>query len=443
MDEKHVGERMALAAFAVLWLASIVLLHFFFRTESGARITIPYGQYVFFALTVMASAGLILTTWRHRWWVGPTSIPCILLVLLFTVMLVSAVFGLVPNYGVRLAAILAVTTFPFVLMASVIGLDQTRSLALPVLIMGGVAVVGAVVLEITGLVGPAYFQLENFHYAKPESWSFLFLETNGFAMYMALTVPTLIYVALTSTSRVVQGGLGVLLLGLLAVFTQTTSRASLGWILLSLLLFAAAFCWRAVSTFRISLRQMALGVLVVSLALVLALLPFFGVITDFLLRPRRPDIFSGRLPMWSTYLNSFPHDPLLGFGFGGSVEFLKQAGFKTWNLSPLNIYIGMLGETGLLGLGCLLLLWFGAVARVVKALPRTVMHASPTAFYLGVWLLSILGGLAVHQNAEWEILRVTPMHYLYVTLVVVAWRYPALTGPRAPLEASPGERSGA
>ncbi len=437
--QEHARERTALAAFAVLWVAAIVLLHFFFRTDSGVRITIPYGQYMFFVLTVVASAVLIVKGRRRRWWDGVISVPGLLGFLLFVTMAVSATSGLAPYYGLRLAAILAVTSLPFVLAASVTGLDGSRILALPILFTGVVSAIGAVVLEITGPVGPAQFQWANFHYGRPGAWSFLFLETNGFAEHIAITVPTLIYVALAAKSLVVRVVFSALLLGLLAEFTQTTSRASAAWILVSLALFAIAVGWRGLRTSWISPRRLALVVLVVSLALLLALLTFAGEITDFLLRPHRTDVLalSGRLPLWSAYLSHFPRDPVLGFGFGASGEFLGQAGFKMRHLSPLNVYIGMLGETGLLGLGCFLALWFGAMLRVIKALPRMVVQSTPAAFYLGVWLLSILGGLAVQQFAEWDILRVAPIHYLFVSLVVLAWRYPALTGPRAPLEASP------
>ncbi len=51
-----------------------------------------------------------------------------------------------------------------------------------------------------------------------------------------------------------------------------------------------------------------------ALALLLALLPFAGEITDFLLRPHRTDVLSGRLPLWSAYLSHFPRDPENGSG---------------------------------------------------------------------------------------------------------------------------------
>ncbi len=434
---KQPHERAALAVFSVLWVGSIVLLHLFFRTGSGARITLPYGQYAFFALTVVAAAGLTFLCWRNGWWAGLDRLPGSLLLLLLAALFVSAAVGLTPTYGIRLAAILVATSLPFVLAACAPGLDRTPAFALPVLATGLTAAIGAVVLEITGPVGPAWFQLENFHYGAPAGWSFLFLETNGLASHIAITVPTLIFVALTAKSRVMCGLLGALLLGLLAEYTQTTSRSSLGWILVSLVLFATALCWRAVETRRLSPRRLVVGVAVMSLALVLALLPIFGEVVDYLLRPHRPDILSGRLPLWFAYLDRFPSDPLLGFGFGASGEFLRQAGFEMRYPSAHNVYIGLLGETGLVGLGFLLILWAGAVVRVVGGLARTVARPDPMAFYLGFWLLAMLGGLAVHQIASWSILRVSPIHYLFVFVLVLAWRYPALIAAKPQPEANP------
>ncbi len=146
-----------------------------------------------------------------------------------------------------------------------------------------------------------------------------------------------------------------------------------------------------------------------------------------------PGPHSERMPLYPYFL-ALVFSLSGGTNLGAAVSF--QAIVDSLTVLAVAYLVAAIDRRWALPAGILAALW-------PKALPRTVMHASPTAFYLGVWLLSILGGLAVHQVAEWEILRVTPMHYLFVSLVVVAWCYPALTGSRAPLEASPGERSGA
>ena len=138
---------------------------------------------------------------------------------------------------------------------------------------------------------------------------------------------------------------------------------------------------------------------------------------NIFLRLQQRDLTSGRAMIWHIYFQQFLEHPWLGFGFGATPEFLKGNPVG----SPLNVFIGMLGESGLLGIAPLVVLWLGGAIQALRTISRNIVSKNQRAA-LGLFVLSILGGMALQQNGEWTIMRVAPMHFLFFFVITVAWR---------------------
>ena len=86
----------------------------------------------------------------------------------------------------------------------------------------------------------------------------------------------------------------------------------------------------------------------------------------------------------------FAQHPWLGFGFGGSGELLKGRIL----VSPLNVYIGLMGETGLLGALPFFLLWVSGIILAFRIVVSNLANNIEIAA-LALFALMILGGYAL------------------------------------------------
>ena len=135
------------------------------------------------------------------------------------------------------------------------------------------------------------------------------------------------------------------------------------------------------------------------------------------MRLQQIDLTSGRMQVWLVILEEFKKYPILGFGYGAT-------GFVTENLpvkSPLNVFVGVLGEAGLLGFTALLWLWVGALWRAGRVVMKRINYQDEL-FHYAFFMLVMLLGIAAQQLGEWDILFVTPLHFLFFFLIAAAWK---------------------
>ena len=124
------------------------------------------------------------------------------------------------------------------------------------------------------------------------------------------------------------------------------------------------------------------------------------------------------MQVWLAYMAEFKEHPWFGFGTGGASIITQALSVKF----PLNVYIGTLGEYGLLSFVTLFVLWVGAIIKAFRgAFQYKVMDIS--AYYCFL-ILVLLSGLMIVQIGTWSILKLVPLNYLFFFLIGAAWRIP-------------------
>jgi len=373
----------------------------------------PYAQYLFF---ILALASMLTQFGNVRASVEGRELRLfgVLFFLLFGVVIISAISGLTPFYGAKLAVILLITTLPFILTALLVFNHPPKVFLVPLFLVGLVSAVGATFLAWYGPVNIGGVGIIN--YLHGNRWSFLYQEANGLGWAIAVSITTLLYFVIDAKSVALRlFYLFILLPFLLFVFWKTNSRASTLWLAWSFLVFGMAslcFMYRMLESPRGFWKIIGLlSLVIIGIVSYMAYEKIYG-----FMRLGQGDITSGRFQVWVQYWQQFQENPLLGFGFGATKTFLEGQPV----LSPLNVFIGMLGESGLLGFLLLLILWVRGFFSSVKIVFAELSEQGRN-LNLALWVLAMLGGIALQQNGEWHIMRVSPLHYLFFFVVTIAW----------------------
>lgn len=125
---------------------------------------------------------------------------------------------------------------------------------------------------------------------------------------------------------------------------------------------------------------------------------------------RRGNAESGRSYIWRQSLNTFITKPLLGYGFGMSIEAINIEG----GLSTHNVYLKLLVETGVLGLIGFLNIYYELLKESIKS-----NYLFKKKFVL--LSLSILITFLVHQFFESSLFVYNYIMSIWITLVAYIW----------------------
>lgn len=405
----------------LLWASALVLMEFHFRDFDGNRFKVPYGQYLFFAIAVFSTA-VIIGSLKQQIVENINKPLAISLLGLFVSLTLSASLGLNPGYGLRLLIIIVITSGPFVLLGHNGVLLVNKNVMDPPFVLAVGCVVAACIFSLTGPVDLFGVTIEN--YLMGARWAFLFLEANGFAWVIAMGITILCFRICTSQALSAKLVYGLLVLPLmLVVFWKTNSRGSMLWVLVTLLCYSGlALQVMAVKLGDIDTRKIWMTALFVVTGLTLAILMIYGSEMMTFLRLNQHDLTTGRMQVWQFYFDYFTNNPLLGFGFGASDRVMAdfEVSGQYQIAGPLNVFVGVLGESGLLGMVSLLLLWLGAVWKTWRVV-KTRFARRDAVFHYAFLLMVMLISMAAQQNGEWQVLRVTPFNFLFFFLVSAAW----------------------
>ncbi len=410
----------------LLWLNSIVLLEFYFRNQSGERIKVLFGQYWFFAIAVMLTVVIWIVFKEillEKFNSNKMFFFCCYVLLL--TLGVSAVFGINSAYGLRLLVIFIMTSTPFLFLGMVAHSVSFQSRISPLLGVSVGCAIGAILFTLFGPVSWFGYTLEN--YLMGHRWAFLFIEANGLGGMMALAVTCAFYQVHVIHSKTLKWALILFILPIiLLVFWKTNSRGSLLWVLVTLLFYCGLWFRNLVhQCTSLQARQFFLPGLGVVIGLTVILAIIFRYELSAFLRLEQRDLTTGRMEVWLYYLDQLKENPFLGFGFGASD--LLMSGYVVKGpfpiAGPLNVFVGILGETGVLGFSAMVWLWFGAI---LKSWQTVKIHVGSQngLFHYAFFLMVILVSIAAHQNGEWQILRITPFNFLFFFLLASAWTLP-------------------
>ena len=431
MPNSEKFQKMYSAFWWLLWVSAIVLLESYYSDQTGERLKVKQGQYWFFAIAVLSDLGLLVYL-KERFFEKFLFVKTLLVSfgLLFLVLSLSAVFGTDAIYGLRLLGILIITSSPFVLMGVWSHSIEDKDKLPPLLIVSVICALGVCILFASGPVTIFGVTLENHIMTVGQRWSFLFNEANGLAGMMALGVTLTLFQMLVSQSRVIKWGLGLLVLPVIIfVFWKTNSRGSLLWILVTLIFYCGLLVRNfAVKFESIQKRHFFLPGIAFIVGFCSLLLIIYRLELIAFLRLDQADLTTGRLEIWLMYLEQLKSHPLLGFGFGASdkimIDFVVKGPYPI--AGPLNVFVGMLGETGLLGFLAMMMLWGGAILKAWQVI-KSKLSRQDGNFHYAFFLMVMLISLAAHQNGEWQLIRITPFNFLFFFLLSAAWTLPRQT----------------
>lgn len=265
-------------------------------------------------------------------------------------------------------------------------------------------------------IGPEWFLIQG-RFMRASGF---FAQPNPYAAYLGLTLPVAMSLSLWILGTLVKRrDLRFILLAALSVVTTAAIAAGLiaswsrgGWL-------GAAAGVAVVLAFynRRSALLLALGVCaLLATAFIGALNPawipaailsrigdlpaYFGLV-DVLALEVNDDNFAviERVAHWFAAVRMWELSPWLGIGPGNYAGVYPSVALPRWS-DPLghahNIYLNVLGETGLLGLAAFLLLWASLVAWLFQKVQRHRANASwQRAITVGV--LGVIAHLAIHS----------------------------------------------
>ncbi len=395
-----------------LWCGAVILLSVMPNLSDGVRENIPYGQYIFFMLTLSVLAILITSIPQKRLFVRCYYHYLFLLMVMFLAIIPSAVNAPSPIYSLRLLAIIFITTLPFIILG--VG-AKNKKILIPLFAVSVICAFGTLFLQ---WYGPVNFGAVGFiNHLHGLRWSFLFNEANDLGWICVVGIVTGMYFLLMARSRLGRSLLLFILLPiLLFVFYMTNSRASFLWLGWALLLFFAVILYLGYEYY----KKPSCFWIIVGFSIVVAGGVFYFILGDRLysfLRLHQNDVTSGRFPIWLVYWEQLKAHPWFGIGFGATAEFLKGELVET----PLNVVVGLFGETGVVGAVPFFLLWISGAVIAVRVLFGE-WHLNKNRSFLALWILMMLGGIALQQMGEWSLMRVSPLHYLFFFVLSLAWR---------------------
>jgi O-antigen ligase len=403
----------------LLWISGIVLLRWFFRDVEGHRINIPHGLEIYYGLTVLSVAILGLCTSRHAIKNIDKQFLISMLVLVL-VLVCSATFGPVGGYSRNNLIAIFVTTLPFVLLGRMSVFSLDKYVMDPVLLLSFLCALSALLLSLYGPIQLFDLTVENYAYMSSSIvWAFLFQEANDLAWVMVAGITVLMFRFSMSRELRARFLLVVVMLPMmLYVFWMTSSRGSFAWLIIAILLYSGLLVKSRVKGKLIGggINWWFLWAAVIAILIFLAGSIYWNEIKEHLLIGKGLDFTNKRMEVWFVVFNAFKIHPFLGYGFGATGELTKELYTK----SPLNVFVGITGEAGLLGISALLYIWLGAIWKCLRVI-RERHNEQGALFLYAFFLLVMLVGMAVQQNGEWGILFVTPFSFLFFFLVSAAW----------------------
>jgi O-antigen ligase len=408
-----------------LWVSSILLLTFQYKYIDETRTSFLYGQYIFFFFTLISSVFIILN-FRNFFLTREVRDFAIFSLGLSGVLGLSAALGLTPFAGIRLLVIILVTSFPFVLLGLLGELIPYKKIMEPVI---GIIIFCVLATWFLTLSGPVVFMdisFDNHLFGHTWRWSFLFNEANDYGWMLAAGFTATLYqlsISRSVTFKVVT--CTVLIPFLLITFWKTNSRGSSIWFFFTCIMYLALYL-KTTFLQKDRAKYFIFGLLFTFLIVTfLILLNWEKVFTFFRLDKIKIDDFTtGRMQVWLIIFEEIKKHPILGYGFAATsiiTEGLPRENIIRQPLvGPLNTFVGISGEAGLLGLFSLLILWGGAIYKAWNVFIEGLNSKSDT-FYFAFFLIVMLLGMAIQQNGEWQVLRVTSFNFLFFFLISSAW----------------------
>lgn len=100
------------------------------------------------------------------------------------------------------------------------------------------------------------------------------------------------------------------------------------------------------------------------------------------------DVLSGRENFWNYAMDMFHQNPFFGRGFMSFNDFVFNQGFRyygeRWNYQAHNVYIQLLGETGIIGCGVIITL---IVILIIKAISLAKTTSNFWDVLLVYWIM--------------------------------------------------------
>jgi O-antigen ligase len=407
--------------------------------DRGERTALPDAQYLFGGYALVLTAWLILVRCRSSIASLPRTYLAATLVA-FVVFALSAVLCPAPATALRLLAIIAVLWAAAALPVALATPATLERMLIFVAALWGSVVVITIALDIIGpiTVSP-HLVIENYIFANqsngpagspsffPPRWASFFPQANGFGEYLLIGIASALYCIMACRSWLPR----TISLALLGCETfalwMTGSRGAVLGVAAVLFVYGVSLISIKDIGRPVVWRSAMAASLVAAVAVAILVHDRWQGAAIFL--NRRPGEFlSGRFELWAHALRLWWSSPWFGYGFGRSVQLLSGPNMPAH--SALNVFIGTLCETGIFGLAALLILWGGGALRAFLALRASMKAGDRKIGALATAALSLLFGLGVQQIGEWTVLRVTLTQIVFVSILTMAWRLPALVEPR-------------
>jgi O-antigen ligase len=370
-------------------------------TEANPTFQVVSGSlYLMAAIYLVANRSRLFDLCRRNW-------P---LVLLVAIIVLSSAWSVYPVVTLRRAAALVLTTGFGAYLALRFSPDEALKLtAWACLIAGTASLVVAIVDPSLGIVQQGLHE---------GAWQGIFAHKNRLGRSMSLAVLTLVAAAFVVRPVIKP----VMIAGaLLCVGLLIMSMARTGWVTTFIVLMAAPF-FVLLQPNRLS---PAVRILIVGLAATAGLALIFATYQYGLALLGRDDTFSGRTHLWEMTLRSGMKNLLLGSGYRtfwteeGASDILLYTGLGGGRGNLGNGHNGFLDtwlEIGIVGLGMFLVVFFGAVRRVVRHLTR---WRDPAC----VWLAMILANMFIYAWTEQVLIQQSDLSWV-ILVAMVFWLTP-------------------
>jgi O-antigen ligase len=337
----------------------------------------------------------------------------------------SAALGLTPFAGIRLLVIILVTSLPYVLLGFLGGLMPYQRIMEPIVGMIIFCVFATWLLTMTGPIVLMNVLIDNHLFGDAWRWAFLFNEANDYGWMLAAGFTATLYqVSVSRSAKFKIIAYTVLIPFLLITFLKTNSRSASIWFFLTCIAYITLYL-RTSFLHKGNTKYLIFGF--ISIFLIITFLVLFNwenIFAFFRLdKIKVNDFTTGRMQVWLVIFEEIKKHPILGYGFAATpiiTEGLPNEGIRPALTGPLNTFVGIAGEAGLLGLFSLLILWGGAIYKAWNVFIEGLNSKGDT-FYFAFFLIVMLIGMAIQQNGEWQVLRVTSFNFLFFFLISSAW----------------------
>ena len=176
----------------ILWIGCVVFLSIMLPFMDGTRVYLPYGQFLFFSLSIVTALVVIFFENKNLAKLLSVHFLAIIAVVFFAI-LPSILTGISPAYGLRLLVILGLTTVPFIIIGSY-AVNRPVMIVIPILGVALVCAVGVILLQMFQPINIGPLKLVN--HLHGTRWSFLFNEANALGAMMAIGLSASLYLLL-------------------------------------------------------------------------------------------------------------------------------------------------------------------------------------------------------------------------------------------------------